>query len=398
MARDWALVGVASRRRPQLPAPSRQLAGRYLSRLTGHDPVALARAGRQDPVVADLVGTRRRDQGRQAIDELMSLHQDVGRAVPPARLEAQREPSVLEALVRERRPGDVAAEPFETSPVARGDADIGVEAHTAVLGYACRCLRVRLIRSPVRRLDPIAEASPRLAAMRPGGDAGPQRCGGQQCQQRLVARECIRVVSCARLDHALDPARGAGEHARHLVRLGRGQWKKSARLTLANRVGVDAVQRQRVEVNVQVERRAEALDEGDGAALLRANAPLPSRASAKLREQGTDEGAKHFARELRVVGAAVAECVGERENPLPHRRFRQHAIDQMRRRIRHATSTTRWTEAAALEARAAPERTNSRGSPPAVRGRPREGGSSPARGAGTRPRGPVPGPAWGGAP
>jgi hypothetical protein len=103
-----------------------------------------------------------------------------------------------------------------------------------------------------------------------------------------------------------------------------------------------------VEVHVQIESRPEALDEGDGAALLRANAPKPPRAPAKPREQGTDEGAHDFAREPRVVGAAVAECVGERENPLPHRRFRQHAIDQMCRRIRHATSTARWTEAAAL--------------------------------------------------
>jgi hypothetical protein len=52
---------------------------------------------------------------------------------------------------------------------------------------------------------------------------------------------------------------------------------------------------------------------------------------------GADIRAKHVTREPRVVGAAVAECVGERENPLPHRRFRKNAIDQMCRRIGHAT-------------------------------------------------------------
>lgn len=107
----------------------------------------------------------------------------------------------------------------------------------------------------------------------------------------LVERECIRVVSRACLEQALDPTRGAGEHARHFSRLGRRQRKKSGRLTLAERVAVDAVQRQRLEVHVQIERRPEALDEGDGAALLRANAPKPPRAPAKSREQGTDEGA-----------------------------------------------------------------------------------------------------------
>jgi hypothetical protein len=53
-------------------------------------------------------------------------------------------------------------------------------------------LRVHFIRVSVRRLDAIAETSPRLTALWPGGDAGPQRCGGQQGQQRLVARECGR--------------------------------------------------------------------------------------------------------------------------------------------------------------------------------------------------------------
>ena len=119
-------------------------------------------------------------------------------------------------------------------------------------------------------------------------------------------------------------------------------------MTLAERLGVDAVQREGVEVEVQVVRRAEPLDEGDGAALLGANAPPPSCASAKLREQGTNEGAKDFAREPRVVGAAEAERVGEREHPLTDRHLGQNTVDQMRSRIRHTASSAGRTEAAAL--------------------------------------------------
>ena len=103
-----------------------------------------------------------------------------------------------------------------------------------------------------------------------------------------------------------------------------------------------------MEVQVQIERRPEALDEGDRSALLGANIPLPPHTPAKLREQGADEGAQDFAREPRVVGAAIAERIRERENPLPNGRFGQHAIDEVCRRIRHATSAARGAEAAAL--------------------------------------------------
>ena len=64
----------------------------------------------------------------EPLDEFAALHQDVGGAVAPAGLEAQREPAVamlLESLAGERWAGDVAAEPFVASPVARGNGDAG---------------------------------------------------------------------------------------------------------------------------------------------------------------------------------------------------------------------------------------------------------------------------------
>ena len=113
-------------------------------------------------------------------------------------------------------------------------------------------------------------------------------------------------------------------------------------------IGVDAVERQGVEVDVQVERRPEALDERDGAALLRLLAPVLARTSSKLREQRADERAQHLARQPRVVRAAVAERVRKRQHPLPDRDLGQHPIDQMRRRVRHPAAAARRTEAAAL--------------------------------------------------
>ena len=54
-------------------------------------------------------------------------------------------------------------------------------------------------------------------------------------------------------------------------------------------------------------------------ASLAANAPPMSRAPAELGEERAEEGAKHLAREPRVVEAAVAERIGERKDPLARR-------------------------------------------------------------------------------
>ncbi len=69
---------------------------------------------------------------------------------------------------------------------------------------------------------------------------------------------------------------------------------------------------------------------------------------SKLREQGSDEGAKHGARELRVVGAAIAEGIGQRKHPLPNRDLGQNSVDQVRGGIDHPTSAARRAEAATL--------------------------------------------------
>ena len=103
-----------------------------------------------------------------------------------------------------------------------------------------------------------------------------------------------------------------------------------------------------MEVQVQVQRRAEALEEGDRAALLRAHAPVPANAPPQLGEQRAQEGAEHFARELAIVGAAVAKRVRKREHPLPDRHRGEHAEDEMRRGVRHAAAAAGGAEAAAL--------------------------------------------------
>ena len=73
----------------------------------------------------------------------------------------------------------------------------------------------------------------------------------------------------------------------------------------------------------------ETLDEADRAALWGSHFPVLARAPPEFGEEGTQEGAKHLARESRVVGTAIAERVGKREHPLADRDFGQDAVDEV---------------------------------------------------------------------
>jgi hypothetical protein len=222
------------------------------------------------------MSARRRNERYQAFDELASFHQDVGGTVPPAGLEAQRERPLgafFESVARERRAGDVAAQSLEPSAVSRRYGHLRVEAHSTVLRHSSGRLGVQV---GLPGLDAIAEPAPWLTAVRTGGDAGSKRCCRQQRHEGLVAGKGILIVSGAFLEQPPETACRARQHSRHLVGVRRGQGKKARRLASPRRVGVGTVQREGVEMKVQVERRAKALDEGDGATLLRSEVPVPS--------------------------------------------------------------------------------------------------------------------------
>ena len=103
-----------------------------------------------------------------------------------------------------------------------------------------------------------------------------------------------------------------------------------------------------MEVEVQVQGGAGALHERDGAARAARRGPPKSRAPAELGEERTEEGAEHGAREPRVVGAAVAERVGKRQDPLADRHLGEDAVHEVRRGVGHAPSTAGGTEPATL--------------------------------------------------
>jgi hypothetical protein len=104
------IIGGTSRARFVIGASFRSL-GR-------HDLGTPARGRAQDPVVAHEVEAGRGHEGRELLDELARLEDDVGRSVPPTVPQAIEQTPVVEAgeaLCRDRRPRGVAAEPLEAA-------------------------------------------------------------------------------------------------------------------------------------------------------------------------------------------------------------------------------------------------------------------------------------------
>ncbi len=111
---------------------------------------------------------------------------------------------------------------------------------------------------------------------------------------------------------------------------------------------VHAVDHERVKVDVQVERGAEALDDGHAAGLEGAAYPVRPRAPPQPARDDADEGPQHDAGERGVEGHAESEPDGNGQHPLPHGDVGHDVIAKVRGEVAHAAAEARRTEAAAL--------------------------------------------------
>jgi len=100
--------------------------------------------------------------------------------------------------------------------------------------------------------------------VRPGGNAGAQGGRGEQRAERLVSGERIVILVCAGFEQPVESASRSGEHSGDFVVAGWGQDEKMRGFRVTGCIPIGAVESQRVEVEVQ--RRAESLEEGDGTA------------------------------------------------------------------------------------------------------------------------------------
>jgi hypothetical protein len=94
-------------------------------------------------------------------------------------------------------------------------------------------------------------------------------------------------------------------------------------------------------MQVEIQCRAEALNEGDGAALRIPDSAEFTRAAEQGFKNCSNEDAQDVRDQTRVVGQAVTQCMGKRQHPLAHRNSWEHAVDEVRCSIRHTSGSTR---------------------------------------------------------
>src|SRR5262249_59704005 len=90
----------------------------------------------------------------------------------------------------------------------------------------------------------------------------------------------------------------------------------------------------------------EALNPGHGAA--QALDPFGPCPSALPGEHRPEEDAEHPAEQRGVACQEEADLPWQAQDPLPIWGFRQHPVDQVRRRVVHPTGRARWTESPIL--------------------------------------------------
>jgi site-specific recombinase XerC len=133
-------------------------------------------------------------------------------------------------------------------------------------------------------------------------------------------------------------ARDQGHHARHVLARQAADGMKPNGAFLH---GDHAVQHERVEVDVEIERATEPLDDDHGAAPPVDDA-LAAGALAQEPEDRPHGDAGHGPTQCVVPGQQVPQPMRQTEDPLPDGHVGEDPIDEMRRPLRHpAASTTR---------------------------------------------------------
>jgi len=99
--------------------------------------------------------------------------------------------------------------------------------------------------------------------------------------------------------------------------------------------GVDPIQHQHVQVHIEVQRAAEALDEGDDAGAGTIGG-LQTRPLRKAGLYGSGDHGQAAAQSLRAAGEEHAQRPGEAQDPLAHRYGRDDVVDEVGRGLDHA--------------------------------------------------------------
>jgi hypothetical protein len=240
---------------------------------------------------------------------------------------------------------DIATELFEAGAIVGGDPDVGVEVEALELGLA------RAAGGDVTEVRLVAEAADAGAGAGAEGDAaldgGAEDPGqdGRGLAEGVGRRAVVCWLELATGEQPPDTGADGGEDLRHVLiaRWGRGVKGEVAGLRLAE----DAVEYERVVVEVEVEAAAEALDHGDRPRLAVAD-PVGAGGARVEGEERASIHAQHRAAQGVIPGQAVAQAIRQRQHPLAHRHPWQHLVDERGGAFGHAAPATARTEAAPL--------------------------------------------------
>lgn len=174
------------------------------------------------------------------------------------------------------------------------------------------------------------------------GDAIGDR-GTAQRIDRLALKPVAPQVSVLRIPRqrplpfqvAADaPGKGLGQ----LRELGAGRCLHPTEAQRAIRtLDIDPVEEQHVEVQVQIQRAAETLDQGDRAGLRRL--PREARLLDQVRSDAPVDDAEHPAHDLGAAREQEAQRIRDTQHPLTHRLRGKHLVDQQCGVFGHAPGT-----------------------------------------------------------
>lgn len=220
-------------------------------------------------------------------------------------------------MLADRRARDVAAQLFELVAFVCFRGHAGMQREAADL--AGIALQRACVTGQCLQRDDLA------ASVATGGDAVGHRTHPQPIHAvvatRAVGQEHGFVFAFEPAAARQVPAHAMRDGVGELRQLRRGGGTGAAQARLAPRRldvrVVHAVEPQHVEVNIQVQRAAEALDQGHRTALRR----IPRHAGLIGKPTGdhTMHDAQHRADGIRFAGEQEAQRVRETQHPLPHR-------------------------------------------------------------------------------
>ena len=288
------------------------------------------------------------NDGRELLQDLDRLEEQMRGAIAPDGRQRDEDASVgpeLDAVLGERGAEEVAAELLEAGTIVRGDPDVGVEIEAIELGLT------RAAGGDVTQVRLVAEAADAGAGAGAEGDAaldgGTDKAGqdGGGVGERVRRGGVVSGFEVAAGEQPPHAGADRGEDVRHVLVAREGGRVEGE--VPGSGVAEDAVEHERVEVDVQLQAAPEALDHRHRAGLALRDAVRPRGARVEG-EQPAGIHAQHGAAQGVIPRQAVAQAIRQCQDPLAHRDQWQHLVDERGGTLRHASPPTARAEAAPL--------------------------------------------------